>query len=325
MALQNTSRRRTRNRRKGVILRKAFVDTIIDLMQKDEKLITITADMGFSVFEEVQKLFPTRFINTGVTEQASVSVAAGMALAGYKVFFYAQAPFATMRCFEQVRLDVAYNNVDVKIVGVAAGFSSNQLGVSHFATEDVGLMRLLPGMTVFTPGDPREADWATRKAYELSTPCYIRLTKAGSPIIHKNPFSLELGKMKKVGNGNDGCLFVSGSLLPMGVEIKESLAKKNISLSLYSVPTVKPLDTKAILSQAKKTGNIFTLEEHSVVGGLGSAVAEVLSESNISTNFHRFGIPDQFTKVTGSVPYLLSHNGLSVDNITKVIKKYIRK
>jgi len=306
-------------------MRKAFVDTMIDLLQKDDKLVLLTADMGFSVFEEVQKRFPTRFINTGVTEQASVGVAAGMALSGFKVFFYAQAPFATMRCFEQVRLDVAYNNLDVKIIGVAAGFSSNQLGVSHFATEDVGLMRLLPGMTVFTPGDPLEADWATRQAYALSTPAYIRLTKAGSPIIHKKPLQCEIGKTIKLSSGKDASLFVSGSLLPMGVEIQDVLASKGVSISLFSVPTVKPLDEKAILRQAKTTGNIFTLEEHNIIGGLGSAVAEVLAEANVSVNFRRFGLPDVFTKVTGSVPYLLDHNGLSTEKITKAIHSSLRK
>jgi len=306
-------------------MRTAFIKAVAQLMRKDQKLMCITADMGFEVFEDIQDEFPTRFINTGVTEQASISVATGLALSGFKVFFYAQAPFATMRCFEQVRLDVAYNNVDVKIVGTAAGFYSNQLGISHFAVEDVALMRVLPGMTVFTPGDPYEADWATRTAYKMTTPCYIRLTKAGSPVVHKGPLTLRIGQMVQLADGNDATLFVSGSLLPMAEEIKNQLKKKNIALTLFSVPTVKPLDRGVIIREAKKTGKIFTLEEHSIIGGLGSAVAEVIAEENLSVIFHRFGLPDKFTGVTGTVPFLLDYNGLSSDKVASSIKKLIAR
>jgi len=304
-------------------MRTAFVKSLTKLMQDDEKVITITADMGFSVFEEMQSQFPSRFINTGVTEQASVSTAAGMALSGHKVFFYAQASFATMRCFEQIRLDVAYGNLDVKIIGSSAGFFANQLGVSHFATEDVGLMRLLPGMTVFTPGDTYEADWATRKAYELSTPCYIRLTKAGSPVVHNKPIDIELGKFIPLRSGKDASLFVSGSLLPMAIDIRDKLAKHNFSLGVYSLPTVKPLPKEEILLQAKLTGNVFTLEDHSIVGGLGSSLAEIFAEDRTGVNFYRFGIPDKFTNITGSVPFLLAHNGLSSEIISQEILRFL--
>lgn len=305
-------------------MRAAFLTTLGQLMRKDEKLIIITADMGFSVFEELQKEFPDRFINTGVTEQASIGVATGLALSGFKVFFYAQAPFATMRCFEQVRLDVAYNNVDVKIIGVSAGFSSNQLGVSHFAVEDVALMRLLPGMTVFTPGDPLEAEWATRKAYECKTPCYIRLTKAGSPVVHTSFPDLEIGKAINIFPGNDCSLFVSGSLLPMAKEIRETLEKENIKMALLSVPTVKPIDKIAIRVEAKKNKYIFTLEEHSIIGGLGSAIAEVIAEENLNVKFKRFGIADKFISITGTPEFLLDYNGLSMDKISREIKNLLK-
>lgn len=304
-------------------MRTAFLQKLTSLMNEDEKLIVITADMGFSVFEEMQVKFPKRFINTGVTEQASISIATGIALSGYKVFFYAQAPFATMRCFEQVRLDVAYNHIDLKIVGVASGFASNQLGVSHFALEDVALMRVLPGMTIFTPGDPIEADWATSKAYELLTPCYIRLTKAGSRVIHEKPLTTKVGEMISLDRGDAGSLFVSGNLLPLAYDIKEELKKKNIHLSLISVPTVKPLDTKYIKSEARNTKHIFTLEEHSIIGGLGSAVAEVIAEEHLDVTFKRFGAPDRFTSVTGSPAFLLEYNGISVDKISAEIEKLL--
>jgi transketolase len=306
-------------------MRTAFVETLTNLMRKHEDLIVLTADMGFSVFEEMQKEFPKRFMNTGVTEQSTIGVATGLALSGYKVFVYAQASFVTMRCFEQVRLDVAYNNVNVKLVGVAAGFSLNQLGVSHFAVEDVALMRTLPGMTVLTPGDPLESKWATEKAYETSGPCYIRLTKSNCPLVHKNFSDIEIGKGVKMAEGKDFSLFVSGSLLPQAWEVVSVLRKKGKSGTLISMPSVKPLDKNLILSEAKKTKNIFTLEEHSIIGGLGSAVAELLAESNVEVFFKRLGVPDHFTKITGSQEYLRGVNGLSVQQITGIILEFLSR
>lgn len=300
-------------------MRTAFLTTLIDLMRKNEDVITLTADMGFSVFENMQKEFPTRFINTGVTEQATASLSCGLALSGFKVYFYAQAPFATMRCFEQIRLDIAFNNVNVKIVGVASGFSSNQLGVSHFSLEDVALMRLLPNMTIFTPGDPLEAAWATKQAYKIDGPVYIRLTKSGSPIIHAKKQSFKIGRGVVVKYGKDATIFVSGNLLPIAITIHDLLLKKNINVTIISMPTIKPIDEQLILSQAKKTKRIFTLEEHSIVGGLGSAVAEVLAEESVNVVFHRFAVPDKFTAITGSSDYLLSYNELSVESIGKKI------
>jgi transketolase len=305
-------------------VRNAFITVLTELMRKDEKVVSITADMGFSVFEEIQKEFPTRFFNTGVTEQASVSIAAGLALSGFKVFFYAQAPFATMRCFEQVRLDIGYNDLDVKIVGAASGFYSNQLGVSHFAVEDIALMRLIPGMTVLAPGDPYEAEWATKIAYKLSTPCYIRLTKAGSPVIHKTSLHLELGQMHQLTSGKDATLFVTGSLLPMAVLVKDLLKEQNIDITLLSVPTIKPLDKKMISQAARLTGKIFTLEEHSIVGGLGSAIAEIIADEHLDVNFFRFGLPDKFTSITGTVPFLLDYNGLSPNKIAESIQSIVK-
>ena len=307
-------------------MRTAFLETLVGLMRRHEDIVTLTADMGFSVFEDVEKEFPERFLNTGVTEQSTIGIATGFALCGYKVFFYAQAPFATMRCFEQIRLDVAYNHVNVKIIGVAAGFSSNQLGVSHFALEDVGLIRLLPNMTIFTPGDHYEAEWATRQAYRINGPVYIRLTKSGSPVVHKDIPSLSIGKGIKIreGEGDSLSIFVSGSLLPMGQEIILALSKNNKHACLISMPTIKPIDKKLILDEAKRTGIIFTLEEHNIIGGLGSAVAEIIAESGMQVKFYRFGAPDKFTSITGSVQYLLEYNGLSAQQITEKILKSLK-
>lgn len=306
-------------------MRTAFLNELLILLREHEDIFVITADMGFSIFEQLQEEFPKQFLNTGVTEQSSIGIATGLALSGYTVYFYAQAPFATMRCFEQVRLDVAFNNVNVKIIGSASGFSANQLGVSHFALEDVALMRVLPGMTIITPGDPIESEWATRMAYEISGAVYIRLTKSGSPVVHEvnAKHSFRLGKGIEITNGSDFTLLVSGSLLPMAKQIVENLSLKNLQGALISLPVIKPIDKDLILKKTIETKYMFTLEEHSIIGGLGSAVAEILAEAHSSVFFHRFGVPDKFTSITGSQPYLLEYNGLSVEKVGESISNFI--
>jgi transketolase len=302
-------------------MRTAFVETLTGLMRKDKKIIVLTADMGFSVLEEIQREFPKRFMNTGVTEQGTIGIATGLALNGYKVFVYAQACFLTMRCFEQVRLDVAYNNVNVKLVGTAAGFSLNQLGVSHFAGEDVALMRLLPGMTVLAPGDPLEGRWAIKTAHKTNGPFYIRLTKNNCPVIHSTFPDVKIGKGIKIIDGKDFSLFVSGNLLPQAQQVVSILRKTGKSGSLISMPSVKPLDVNLILDEAKKTNKVFSLEEHFITGGLGSAIAEVLAENRVNVQFKRLGVQDSFTKVCGSSEYLKDINNLSVEKILKQISE----
>jgi transketolase len=306
-------------------MKTAFIKTITSLMENHKDMVIVTADMGFSVFEDIQKRFPDRFFNTGITEQASVSFAAGMALSGYTVYFYAQAAFSTMRCFEQVRLDVAYNHLNVKIIGTNAGFSLNQLGASHFSVEDVALMRLLPDMTVFTPGDPSEMELAMNKSYEIDGPTYLRFTKLGSEIIHNKKIKELTGNPILIDEGSDAALFISGGLLKMGLEIKKYLLKQNINLSVYSVPIVKPLLPDIIINEVNKNHNIFTLEEHSILGGLGTAVSEIISENSLNTVFCKFGFPDKYTSVTGSLDFLLDYNGISVEKIAKIIKDKLTK
>lgn len=305
-------------------MKTAYIDTLTELMRKDKNLITITADMGFSVYEALQQEFPDRFINTGVTEQATMSFATGMALTGYKVFVYAQGIFASTRCFEQVRLDIAYNNVNVKIIGVNSGFSLNQLGTSHFSLEDVALMRTLPGITIFTPGDPVEMRWAVKKSYEIDGPTYLRYTKKGNTVMHTDREEFEVGVPVKLSQ-DDITLFVSGGILETANEVVRELKKQNISTALYSAPTVKPLNEKVYLELLKQSKYIFTLEEHSIVGGFGSAIAELISEHNIHVPFKRLGAPDEFTSITGSIDYLHDYNSLSVDKLTKTISLLVSK
>lgn len=299
-------------------MKKAFIDSLTKLMEKDDKVIVVTADMGFSVFEDIQKRFPKRFFNTGITEQASISFAAGLAMSGFKVYFYAQAPFISMRCLEQVRLDIAYNQLDVKLIGSNSGFSLNQYGVSHFGLEDVAIMMTLPKMTIFTPADSVEMTKSMEESYKIKGPVYIRMTKTGNQTIHKK--NININNPILMNKGNDGLLLVSGGLLGRAIQMVASLKKENINLSLYSCPLIKPMSTDIILliSKFKK---VFTLEEHSIIGGFGSIIANLIIDNDLKVKLTKFALPDDYLHVAGTIDYLLDESGLSVKTIIKKIKQ----
>ncbi len=297
-------------------------------MRGRDDVVLITADMGFSVFEELQNEFSERFMNTGVTEQSSVGIAAGLALSGYRVFFYTLAPFATMRCFEQIRVDVAMQKAGVIIVGVGAGFGFGQLGPTHHAIEDIAIMRSIPGMTVVCPGDPAETRAATKALARMKGPAYLRIGKKGEPEVHTGRVSFSLGKIIPVegGAGSECTLFGTGNMVRTAVDTAALLRNKGVKAAVVSVPTVKPLDIAGIVSYANGARVAATLEEHSIIGGLGSAVAEVLAENNGTVeNFMRFGVHDVFTFRAGSQEYLRRQHGLLPEQIAGRILQTFKK
>lgn len=295
----------------------------MSLMEADPKIVTLTADMGFGVFEELQATYPDRFINTGVAEANTVGIAAGLALSGLRPFFYAQAPFATMRCFEQVRLDIASNNLNVKIVGTSAGFTLGQYGASHCTFEDVGAMRLLPHMTVVCPGDLYEAEMATRAAAVMGTPVYIRMSRSDSfgpdRLLHTNKPPFEIGKAILLSEGTDIALIAAGGMLLAAIRVAEKLRAAGISVTLVSMHTVKPVDRDMLGKLANQVKIFITMEEHSEIGGLGSAVLEAVSDINMGIRVVRLGTKEKFLHVAGSREYLLQQHGLSVDQVYETI------
>lgn len=297
-------------------MKQAFIDSLTKLMEKDSKIITVTADMGFSVFEDIQKRFPNRFFNTGITEQASISFVAGLSMSGFKVYFYAQAPFISMRCLEQVRLDISYHNLDVKLIGSNSGFSLNQYGVSHYGLEDIAIVKTLPGMTIFAPADSVEMTAAIAESYKIKGPVYIRMTKTGNQTIHNKKVDISLPIL--INKGKKGLLLVSGGLLRRGKEIIQGLKKYNINLSLYSCPLVKPV-SKELISIIKENENAYTLEEHTVIGGFGSTVANIIIDNNLKTKLIKFALPDKYLHISGTMDYLLDQSELGVENIVKRI------
>lgn len=301
-------------------MRTAFLDTLYELAKADRNLVFVTGDLGFSVVERFMAELPDQFVNAGVAEQNMTSLAAGMALMGKTVFTYSIANFPTLRCLEQVRNDVCYHEANVKVVAVGGGFTYGAMGASHHATEELGVMRMMPGMVVVAPADPIEARAATRALVAHRGPCYIRLGKAGEPNMHQGPIDFQLGRAIRLRDGADLTLISTGGMLGTAVAVADRLAERGVQARVLSMHTLKPLDEEAVRAAARETGTIVTLEQHSVIGGLGSAVAEVLAELPTRSaserkpaervRFRRIGVPSAFSERVGSQKWLEQQHGL---------------
>lgn len=286
-------------------MRSAFIDALTQAAADDPRIWLLTGDLGFSVLEPFRARFPRRFVNVGVAEQNLTGIAAGLASCGKIVFTYSIANFPTLRCVEQIRNDVCYNELPVKIVSVGGGFAYGPQGYTHHGLEDLAILRTLPGMAVLAPGDPVEARLAVRAVCEWPGPCYLRLGKAREPVVHTAPPPFEIGRAILVRDGADLTFLSTGGMLPYAVETAAHLAvAEKIEVRVLSMHTLKPLDEAAVLAAAGETGGVVTVEEHSVTGGLGSAVADVLAQAGIATGFRKFGAPDRLLHAVGSQEYL---------------------
>jgi transketolase len=306
-------------------MRSAFIRAITALAERDERVHLIVGDLGFGVVENFAQRFPDQFLNAGVAEQNMTGVAAGMALSGKIVFTYSIANFPILRCLEQIRNDVCYHRANVKIVAVGGGLAYGSLGSTHHATEDLAIMRALPGMVVVAPGDPVEAEAATQAVASHPGPCYLRLGRAGEACVHQKKIDFQLGKAIQVREGKDFTLISTGGLLETAVQVAESLHRTGLEPRVLSMHTVKPIDSDAILTASRETHAIFTLEEHSLIGGLGGAVAEVLAEAGTEgTIFRKFGLPSAFSSVIGTQEYIRAKYGLSVAALTAAIRSTLK-
>ncbi|MCX6764118.1 MAG: 1-deoxy-D-xylulose-5-phosphate synthase [Candidatus Nealsonbacteria bacterium] len=306
-------------------MRTIFIKTLVELAEKDKNIYFLTGDLGYSVLEDFIEKFPERFINCGVAEQNMMGVAAGLALSGKKPYVYSIIPFVTMRCFEQVRNDVCYQKLDVKIVGIGGGVTYGNLGVTHYAIEDLAILRALPNMTVLCPADPIETKELVLKSYQTKNPTYIRLNKKGEETLYDFNPNIIIGKPSILKNGKDGAIITTGVLLKVGRDVVNKLEKFGYNFKLISIHTLKPIDKKILLEEIKDKKIIFTLEEHSVVGGLGAAVAEILAESDYLGFFKIIGIPDEYSLEIGDTKYLHQKYGFVPEEIVNQILKYKEK
>lgn len=301
-------------------MRNACIETLLELAKQDERVVFITGDLGFGVVTPFMEQLPRQFVNAGVAEENMTGLATGMALSGRIVFTYSIGNFPTLRCLEHIRNDVCYHNANVKVVSVGGGFAYGSMGPTHHAMEDLAVMRVLPGMTVIAPGDPVETRAATRAVKDYPGPCYLRLGKAGEPTVHQGPIDFQIGKAIRIREGRDATLISTGGILLPTVRAAERLAKEGIETRVLSMHTLRPLDTEAVLAAARETRLILTVEEHSIIGGLGSAVAEVLAEAGVDkVRFKRIGIPPEFSPHIGSQDYMRARHGLTDEAIAKCV------
>ncbi len=286
-------------------MRPSFVAALCEAAAKDPRIWLLCGDLGYSALEPFRDTFGSRYVNVGVAEQNMTGIAAGMARAGKIVFTYSIANFPTLRCLEQIRNDVCYHEANVKIVAVGAGFSYSSQGYTHHGVEDIAIMRALPGMAVVSPGDPVETTLATRAIIDRPGPCYLRLGKAGEPKVHTSVPAFELGKAIQLADGEDLTLITTGTMLKDVVDLSMRLRASGIASRVLSMHTVSPLDVAAVQAAAHETAAIVTIEEHSVVGGLGSAVADVLAEMDgPRVTFKKVGVPGRLYHEIGSQKFM---------------------
>lgn len=300
-------------------MRDAFIAELHALAAEDPALLLLSGDIGFKVFDRFREAYPGRFLNMGIAEANMIGMSAGLAMSDKHPFVYTIIPFLTMRTFEQIRVDVCMHRQPVRIVGVGGGLSYDILGPTHHAIEDVAILRALPFMTVVVPSDPQQARAATRAAHALPGPIYIRLGKNGEPLLPGGEAPFVLGQALLRRSGHDVTLIGCGPILSMGLKAADQLAEQGISCRVLDMHTVKPLDEAAVLAAARETRAIVTLEEHSRIGGLGSAVAEVLAEQGSAVPFRRLGLADTFTYEVGSQSYLLARHGLTADSVAATL------
>ena len=302
-------------------MRDAFIRTLTHLATENPNVILITGDLGFGVLTDFAKRFPRQFFNAGVAEQNMTSLAAGLALEGKVVFTYSIANFPILRCLEQIRNDVLYHNTNVKIVSVGAGLGYGSLGMSHHATEDLAILRALPGMTVVAPGDVIEAELATRAVYATPGTFYLRLGMVNGWSAYEQPPEFKLGKAIPLFQQGEIAFLSTGPNLKNVLEARALLAGKNIQAQVYSVPTVSPIDRPLVEALARATRLIVTVEDHQENGGLGGAVSEVLAECRYGRALLlRIGLRS-FASAVGSQDYLREFYGLSPTRIAERTEK----
>jgi transketolase len=298
-------------------MRTAFITQLIEEAKVNEKIFLLVGDLGFSVVEPFAEQFPERYLNVGIAEQNMVGVAAGLAMEGYCVYIYSIGNFPTLRCMEQIRYDVCYHDLNVKIVAVGGGYAYGSLGASHHATEEIGMLRSIPNMVICAPGDPAEAKAVTTFTARHNGPCYIRIGKAGEPFVpHKDEvLNLSPGDILKIKDGEEIAVFSTGAMLKYAVDFIE---QNKINASVYSFPFIKPLNKPSLAKIIRSSRKIITIEEHQAQGGFGSAILEAINdlieEKMLLTSpaVKRIAIRDKFYSVAGSQDYLRKLAGLEL-------------
>jgi transketolase len=301
-------------------MRDAFVRALTDLAAGDQRVVLLTADLGYKLFDEFERCCPDRFFNVGVAEANMISVAAGLALDGRRPFVYSIVPFVTARCIEQIRIDLCEMELPVTVVGVGGGYAYGPNGPTHHGVDDVGMMRSLPGMTVLAPCDPRETAAATAAAFDLGGPVYLRLGRANEAIVNGTDRPFKIGKPTVLREGHTVAMLASGSIATEALAAADSLASGGMTPAVLSVHTLKPLGS--IVDCIRDFTSVFVIEEHGPHGGLYEALSgELFQQGRWCGRLHRISAPDRFHRLTGSSHYLRSASGLDARAIAATVAR----
>ena len=300
-------------------MRTTFVNTVIELAKKDKNVEIVTGDLGFGVLKPFWEAVPDQFVNAGIAEQNMITLSAGMALEGKTVFAYSIGNFPTLRCVEQIRNDCAYHGANVKVVCVGGGFVYGSLGMSHHATEDISVMRALPDVAVFAPGDAMEAAAVTKAIAAYPGTCYLRLGRGGEKRIREELVDFQIGKAIPVQQGTEVAILSTGAIYEEVELACRLLEERGIHPTVYTFPTVKPLDEQTVIHCAENHRLIVTCEEHNIVGGFGGAVAEVLAEHPGKAKLLRIGMDDRYCVHVGDQKYLRKQYGMDGETICRRI------
>ena len=300
--------------------RQSYGEYLLELGKTNKNVVVLDADLAGATKTNIfAKEFPERFFDMGIAEQDMMATAAGFATCSKIPFVSTFAVFATGRCYDQIRNSICYPNLNVKICATHAGITVGEDGATHQMLEDINLMRGLPNMTVISPCDDTQVKWAVNEAAKISGPVYIRFGRAATPLIYDNETKFEIGKAVQFGEGTDATIFATGIMVAEALKAKEELEKEGINVRVVDVHTIKPIDEDTIIKCAKETDKLISIEEHSIIGGLGTAISEVLSE-NYPKKLTRLGMKDCFGK-SGKAQELLNYYNLNAEAIIKEVKK----
>lgn len=307
-------------------MRDAFVRALMRRAAVDPNLLLVTGDLGFGVLKPFWEQFPKQFINAGIAEQAMAGLCAGLALSGKTVLMYSIGNFPTVRCLEQIRNDCAYHNANVKVICVGGGLVYGPLGMSHHATEDMALLRALPDVTVFTPGDPAEVEAVVPVMLDTSGTCYLRLGRGGAETVHPAPLEdWKLPKAIRFCEGADVALLSAGGILSEAVSAAEQLKKEGIHAEVLSFPCIKPMDEAAVADICRRFLHVVTVEENNIVGGFGSAVCEIAAGLGTGCRVHRVGMNDCYSCIVGTQEYLRERYELDGASIARRVLAWLKE
>ena len=304
-------------------MRDAFFDKLYELGRKDPNVILVDADMGAPSLDKFRRDMPAQFVNVGIAEQNAISVAAGLALGGKIPFAYAIAPFITLRCYEQLKVNVASMKVPVTAVGVGAGFSYEDSGPTHHTTEDIAIMRALPNMTIMNCTDNTMASKCAEIAYNFNGPLYVRLDREPLPDIYNKNETFKDG-LTQLRKGKDVCIISTGNMVHKALDVADLLKKKSITASVIDLYRLKPVNYEKLISFIKQCKKVVTLEEHLINGGIGSIVAEIMVDNNVTIPLKRIAIPDKYCYTYGGRESLRRSIGLDTTSVENTITSYVK-